>query len=59
MKGGGRRGKVHVTGREGEMRGEERWEERRRAAYVSQRTIRGVHDMSPGVSTRCVPPNRS
>lgn len=30
----------------------ERWKgRRRRALYVSERTIRGVHDTSPGVST--------
>lgn len=36
-----------------------RWGGRRRVAYVSWRTIRGVHDTSPGVSTQRVPPNRS
>lgn len=33
--------------------------EERRGACDRERTIRGVHDTSPGVSTLSVPPNRS
>lgn len=61
-----RRGRTDGGGREGgrkgtcdRERGVEEGGRSRRAAYVNRRTIRGVHDTSPGGRARRAPANRS